>query len=83
MQHFTRQGQFEKAVKDAGFQLVATDMNAGRTLFAFEDGDLMGHFDPKMLGTLAEDKWESRNMECEIVHIRLFDFDHPSVEILN
>lgn len=83
MKHFNGQAQLIAAADKAGYKIVGTEMRAGYTIFAFDGDDLMGHFDPEMNGTLAEDKWESRNMECEIVHIRLFDLPHPAIHELN
>lgn len=74
MQHFTRQGQYEKAIKDAGYQVTALEGKDGHPrFFAFDGNNLMGHFTHGMGGTLAESNWESRCMESEICHPRAMD----------
>lgn len=71
MQHYQRQGQFEKAVRDAGLYLVKT---AATTFFAYTEenarGRLMGHYSDEMRGTVAETDYEGKCMECEICHPR-------------
>jgi hypothetical protein len=70
MKYYQRQGQFEKAVNDKGFKIVKAIMSYGEALFAFDGHDLMGHHSEAHQGAVAENKWESRCMESEIVHVR-------------
>jgi hypothetical protein len=69
MQHYTRQGQFEKACNDKGLEILK--MNAERNILNayMEDGELYGYFSDKVGGAIAEDNWERKCLESEFYHL--------------